>query len=675
MKYLLSLSTAATVLVGAALPMHAATLTLDDVVVEGTGTGTPTKESVEGREIRESSAKDLADALKNVPGMDFVRKAMLANDVVLRGQYRDNINVLVDGQRIYGSCGSRMDPPAAHIDFGEVERVEVLKGPYDVEHSGSMAGMVNVITKPPKKGFGADLSLNYGSFQSLAGTGGLSYGSDLFSALGGYAYKTSQMPTAGGGKSFTDLYAPTSSNAYRSGMTNMAYEANTAWVKLGLTPGAGIDTRLDYTMQDAHHVLYPGLTMDAVADTMNRVNWTLSRDNLKMQAFWDSVDHVMDNRYRQAASASGQPTMSADARSALYGGMMNYAWNVGDGVLKAGVDGYSRNWNTLSTMKMGMGTSTSSSLPDVTLRDLGVYGEYAFKPLPQLRLQAGVRADNAHAEAAALNAALLAKFTPYYANAKASTDLTDFGGNLQATYALNDQVELFGGLGRAVRMPDPQELFSSSFSSMGTSTVGNPTLKPAKNHQVDLGARYRNSWLNLSASLFDAYAQDYIYVTSLAPGGMISAARTYSNMDAMMLGGELGAQASMPMNLYLTTGLGYVQGQNQTSGQPLAEMPPLRGTVSLRYDIDSFFVEVIETGATTQDRVDSSLKETATPGWLATDLKAGMKWNGATLLAGVNNLLDAYYTTSYAYRRDPFSSGVQTPEPGRNFYVGVSYRF
>lgn len=673
MKTPLLLSTAATLVVGA-YPAMAEPLTLDEVVVKGSAAST-TRERVEGRDIRETPAKDLGEALKNVPGMDFIRKGAIANDVVLRGQSRDNINVLVDGQRLYGSCGGRMDPPASHIDFGEVERVDIVKGPYDVENAGSMAGMINVVTKAPKKGFGSDLNLQAGSFQSLAGSGTLSWGGDWFSGLGGWAYKTSQLPTAGGGKSFADLYPSTSLNAYRPGAANLAYEMNTGWLKLGLSPGAGIESRLDYTSQDARHVLYPGLTMDAVNDTMNRVNWTLSKDNLKVQAFWDRVDHLMDNSYRQAASASGQPTMATDAKASLTGAKVGYAWEVGGGVLKAGLDGFSRYWNNVTTMKMGMMAATSSTIPDVTLRDLGLYGEYAFKPLPPLTVRAGLRGDIARTEAAAVDPALLAKFQSYYPQAKSNADASELGGNLQATYALGEQVELFGGVARAVRMPDPQELFQSSFSTMGTSWIGNPTLRPTKNNQVDLGARYHLDWLNLSASVFGAYAQDYVYIVSLAPGGMLAPARTYANNDARLMGGELGAQASLPMNLFLNAGLGYVQAQNLTSGNPLAETPPLKGTVALRYDVDSFFVEVAENAAATQDRIDPTLLETATPGWMTTDLKAGLKWNNATLLAGVNNLFDAYYSTNLAYRRDPFSSGVQTPEPGRNVYVGVGYRF
>lgn len=59
----------------------------------------PFEESLEIREVRESSAKDVGEALTKLGGIWKIRKGGIANDIVLRGFYRDNINVLIDGER------------------------------------------------------------------------------------------------------------------------------------------------------------------------------------------------------------------------------------------------------------------------------------------------------------------------------------------------------------------------------------------------------------------------------------------------------------------------------------------------------------------------------------------------------------------------------------------------
>jgi len=82
-----------------------------------------------GPRIRESGARDPGEALASVPGLSRVRKGGIANDVVVRGLQARDLSVLVDGQRVHGACPNRMDPAVFHVDFAEVDRIEVGKGP------------------------------------------------------------------------------------------------------------------------------------------------------------------------------------------------------------------------------------------------------------------------------------------------------------------------------------------------------------------------------------------------------------------------------------------------------------------------------------------------------------------------------------------------------------------
>jgi len=43
--------------------------------------------------------------------------------------------------------------------------------------------------------------------------------------------------------------------------------------------------------------------------------------------------------------------------------------------------------------------------------------------------------------------------------------------------------------------------------------------------------------------------------------------------------------------------------------------------------------------------------------------------------AGIDNVFDKKYYEYLSYQRDPFATGVKVPEPGRTFYVNVSYTF
>ena len=77
--------------------------------------------------------------------------------------------------------------------------------------------------------------------------------------------------------------------------------------------------------------------------------------------------------------------------------------------------------------------------------------------------------------------------------------------------------------------------------------------------------------------------------------------------------------------------------------------------------------------AAPQNRVDASMNETTTPGWIVLNGRAGARYLGFKAFAGVTNVLDRYYFEFFNYLRSPYSSGQPVPEPGRAFYVGLQY--
>ena len=116
-----------------ALPLALALATIRESVLVSAETP---RDSLEAAAIRESPARDVGEALGATAGVFKLRKGGIANDIVVRGLQRGDLNVLLDGQRVHGACPNRMDPPAFHVDFAEVDRVEIGKGPFDVRYAG-----------------------------------------------------------------------------------------------------------------------------------------------------------------------------------------------------------------------------------------------------------------------------------------------------------------------------------------------------------------------------------------------------------------------------------------------------------------------------------------------------------------------------------------------------------
>ncbi|MGE5311001.1 MAG: TonB-dependent receptor plug domain-containing protein, partial [Nitrospirota bacterium] len=335
-------------------------LILEEIVVKGEKES-PLEESLTIREVRESPAKDVGEALKQVEGIDIIRKGAIANDVVLRGFQRDNINLFVDGARIHGACPSRMDPPAFHVDFAEVSQVEIVKGPYNLGNPGGLGGEIDVQTKKPHQGPGGDLNLTYGSYQSVNASATASYGAERYDGLAGYAYKYSKVPKAANGQLITDIYPATSPNRYRSGpISSRAYDINTGWGKVGLNPTGSSRTELSYTYQDADHVLYPALKMDAEYDRTQLLNWIYRIEGvspgvkeLKLQAYWDWVDHRMDDELRVSSLGKPRPySMQTQAQAQVAGAKLDGSFAGGPGTVRGGIDYYNRNWDAKNRRAM-----------------------------------------------------------------------------------------------------------------------------------------------------------------------------------------------------------------------------------------------------------------------------------------------------------------------------------
>ena len=662
-------------------PAPAQNLMLDEIVVRGQKEKL-NQENLTMREVGESSAKDIGEALAQVEGVNIVRKGAIANDVVLRGFQKDNINVLVDGARLHGACPNRMDSPAFHYDFAQIEKVEIIKGPYDLANPGGMGGAVNAVSKKPARGLGAGLNLTYGSYDSVNASASGSYGAESFDALAGYAYKYSRAPESGDGRRITEIYPATSGNRYKdSAVNSRAYEINTGWGKLGVNPTADSRAEFYYSYQDADHVLYPYLLMDAEYDRTNLFNASYRLANLangdgqlRAQLYWNKVDHLMDDRYRASSTPSGMVTREYSMRTIAVtdtsGAKLQGDLPLGDGTLRAGADYYRRNWDAVNRRAMASAYAPLNMIPDADIDNAGVFAEYERPVSDRLTLKGGARGDFASAETGTANTV---------AAAGTEKDYTEISANAQLTYKPSERLEFFAGLARGARLPDQKELFVSIPNTGVTpttnkNTFGNPGLDPTINHEADLGAKYSTEKFYVNASVFYSDLRNYINLAGYESAGPVRNI-TFENVDAVILGAEAGAQLSLPANLYARASLSYARGENTSGDRPLSEMPPLKGSASLRYDDGTLMLEAVEQLAARQTRVDSSLQEAKTAGWGVTDLKAGYTRGDFSLYAGVNNLFDKYYYTHLSYLRDPFASGLKVPESGRNFYVTAAVRF
>lgn len=157
-------------------------------------------------EIQNAGINDIGKILEQyVSEINSIRKGGIFNDIVLRGFYRDNINVLVDNSKIFGVCPNRMDPPISKVSSVEIEKIEVQKGSFDVENQGSLAGTINIKTVEPSKDKKININLTVGSFSYFKGSTLISGGNDKASLLLVYEKSYSKPYKTGEGKKLQNI--------------------------------------------------------------------------------------------------------------------------------------------------------------------------------------------------------------------------------------------------------------------------------------------------------------------------------------------------------------------------------------------------------------------------------------------------------------------------------------
>ncbi len=647
--------------------------------------GAAPRDSVEAPRLGESGARDVGEALAGVAGVWKVRRAGIANDVMVRGYQGENLNVLIDGVRLYGACPNNMDHTSFHVDFAEVDRVDVAKGPFDMRSQGGLGGTVNIVTRRPAAGFHATPRLAFGSFGYVNPSATVSVGTERVAALGGYSYRASDPYTTGAGRRFTD------GAGYKGTIDGRrSFEVGTAWGRLDFSPSPSDGLHASYTWQDADLILYPYLQMDGIWDKANRVNVGYDRrtstgpvEAMRAQAYYTRVRHWMTDEFR--TSSLGMPrtySMATMARTETVGGRAEATVKR----VVAGVEVFRRGWETTTSLRMTQ-YQPQSSIPDVGLTSVGAYAEWSQPLAGSLTIDAGGRVDRTRNEADASKAAT-ALYTAYHGSAATSAAETNPAGKVRLTWSPIANLTLSGGIGRTVRVPDPQERFFG-LRRMGSDWVGNPSLESTTNTGVDLQASYRRPGLYLTGSLYRDSLDNFIaiYRQARLPGAvgvMNPAARSWRNVDATMTGGEVEGLLSLTDRLFLTGELSAVRGrQESSSGAAISpyipEIPPARARVGVRYDerraAGGVFGEAEVVYSMEQDRVDTSLLEQPTPSWTTVNLRGGMAFKAARVSVGVANLLDRAYVEHLSYQRDPFRSGAKVLEPGRNVYVNVSMVF
>lgn len=638
--------------------------------------------AIENVNIEDVKNADLAEMLTNsTPSISIQRRSGIANDVILRGQRKDDINIIVDDGKIYGACPNRMDPPTSHVITNNIKDVQVIEGPYDVEDFGTLSGLVKVTTTKPSKKLHGNANLNIGSWGYKKGSAYISGGNDKIRALIGASTEKSGQYEDGDGhtlaeqlKIATDGTANAGKQYKQSEFDRDAYKKTSFMGKVYVNVTDNQELQLGYTGNRSDDVLYPSTPMDAISDDSDLFNAkyiikNLSdySDKLSFEYYYSTVDHPMTNQFR---IMSGGPagTVANVLSSTIYGGKIINDFTLNDTKIAYGIDTSKRNWDGRYWKKYTSShpVAVNKSIPDVDTTNLGLFAK-AKKSYGNFDMSSGIRYDHTKLEAG---------------NNDPDNTYNDISAYIFGYYNYSDYIKYFAGVGRSIRVPDGKESHIRGKDLTGTTEgmlIGNPYLNETKNYEADLGVETDYDSFTLKAKVFYSILKDFIVYNSTA--------NQYQNTDAKLYGIEFSGVYNASDDLYFDYGIAYQRGKKDDplAGQTdtnLPSIPPIKANLGINYDYDSTLsmkAEVVASGK--WSKYDEDNGEQEIDSWSVVNLKASKDfYRGFNLTVGVDNVFDKTYAISNTYKDLSLISGstgdvMLLNEPGRYFYMNLKYTF
>lgn len=637
---LLLLSTGAHPVLAAEEEKDKTVFTLDEVVVTAPAVRDPLTVETDPKAPRQPvPAADGGGYLKSIPGFSAVRQGGTGGDPVFRGLGGTRLNVLLDGTYQLGACPGRMDPTTSYVFPESYSKITVLKGPETVKYGGgNVTGTVLFERETPrfdKAGIRVNSSLLFGSSGR---------NDQLLDVAAGDTQGYVRIIKT---RSHSDDYTDGDGNKVHS-----FYTRNSLTGIFGWTPDA--NTLYEFTLDGSDaEAAYAGRSMDGVKFDRHDYSFKFDKKNiskairsLDFKFYHNNVDHVMDDITLRTPSM--MPMGSADVRRTTDGARLAADLSLGQTVTgTVGLD-YQKNKHS------------NDGERDLTFTNYGLFGEFKRQLKDNSRLLTGLRTDSVTARQEKTGSEAEDRDQTYGAFLRYEQDHP------------TSPITTYIGIGHAQRPADYWER-STTFN-----------LKPEKNTQLDTGLIYRSGKVNGSLSAFYANIDDFIlfkYKTTM----MGVSADHVVNIDATLYGGEADAAFTLDEKWTLTASLAYVLGNNNTDHRPLAQIPPLEGTLGLKYNHDKWQVGLLWRGVQAQNRYDlRSGSETGydlgkNAGFGILSASAAYKINKEfTVAAGVDNIFDKTYSEFISRGGSAVAGYVQSfrvNEPGRTVWLKATYRY
>ena len=657
-----------------------------------------TVDVIDREQLDDHLVRDIKDLVRYEPGISVTSSPARfgLGGFRIRGLDGNRVLIQTDGIAMPKAfaIGSFSDANRNFTDLETLKRVEIVRGPASALYgSDALGGVVAFVTKDPadylKDGKDSYVGLKFGydgQWKGLYGGVTTAFGGDRWSGMVNVNHRQGQETESKG-----DIR---SENSTRTAAKPQDRDGRSLLGKLVFAPSEdqrfkltvegnedSVDTNVLSAVAPATAAPPSATTTTAMKahdhQTRARVSFGHEMDNLG-QAFADDLSwqvyrqdsettqRTIEDRGRGANASLRDRTFNFDQR--VYGLQAVLHKGLQTGTVEHELTyGFEGTWTDTHQKRDGYqvsanGTVSRTILPDTfPVRDfpisktteLGLYVQDELRFADgRFSLVPGVRVD--HYELRPEVDGIFGTDNP----GVAVSDLTktSVSPKLGMVWRFADQWSLFAGYAHGFRSP-PYNDVNLGFTNVmfGYTAIPNPDLKPETSDGLELGVRFASPAAYVSVS---GYYNDYKdFIESQRQVGVNSQGlivfQSQNVADAEIYGAELKAGVDVGKLIgalegwSLNSAVAWSRGQNKTEDVPLESIDPLRGTVGIAFDRDSWGVELAGTFAKRKDRLPPATGTSppfAPPGYGVLDLMAHWAFApGAKLNVGVFNLGDRRY--------------------------------
>lgn len=635
--------------------------------------------------------------LETIPGINLIGRGNFAQEPVLRGMSDGQINVTINGMRIYGACTDRMDPATAYIEPNNMRSLQVCTGPSFSNCGAAIGGGLNfdlrqAQTGAPQKWSGAvgtGFETNAAARQLL---GNLQYSGKRFAFSVDGIYRQAGDYTPGGNKAqnlakygrWNPQNGFTVDNKDRINFSQ--YAKWNAHANASYTLSTHHSLNADYLQDQANNVGYPALTMDVRSAKAGTASLTHEYHNTdealyywQTRIYYNDINHVMDNSKRPMDETPMQMMMSMTGHSQTAGAYTQLYWKASASqTLKAKLETYLNRWHADMTMDMDGDTMNMPmyrlTIPDAQRTDVGADLTDEIRLNTHWHLTPGIHTEYAGSSI----------FSPQGKATVASTytgnpdnTLLLYNAYAELSYRPESPVGFDLKIASATRAPTLKELYANYLYNRvdGYDYIGNPGIKKEASFNTEVNITYHQKNVEAAIKGFGYFFQNYIAgfvqpADSVMNPGAVGVKQFGNIRSAYIAGASLLIRWQLSPNVTLNSNTTWQQGEDHYRNY-LPMMTPLKSINTLKYTQNSwrFFVEGI--CATAQNKTSAFYGETRTPGFAVAGagVDKSINFHGSQLIIGLtcNNIFNSYYSESLDV--------IKLPREGRNLILHATYSF